>query len=66
MKLYKSDLNKKYKALCNKCGNILYPNANKERWGAITVSMGKKCPRCGKEAILIPLADWEGSEFDHI
>lgn len=66
MKQYKSNPNKKYWALCNECGAELYPDTNKKEWGAITVSMGKKCPRCGKKAILVPLDDWEGREFDHI
>lgn len=48
-----------YFAVCSPCGDILYPKANKEAWGAITVSRGK-CPRCKKMATLIPIDDWEG------
>jgi len=50
---------KDYFAICSKCGEELYPNVDKKAWGCITVSFGK-CPRCGNEAILTPIADWEG------
>lgn len=60
MKQSKFKSNKKYGALCNECGFELYPNTNKRAWGAITVSMGQKCPKCDKKGILIPIGDWEG------
>lgn len=50
----------KEKKLCEPCGDKEYPNVNKGRqWAAMTVSMGK-CPKCGKEDVLIPIADFEG------
>ena len=44
---------------CEECGDKEYPNADKSQWTGITVMTGK-CPICGKEATLIPRADFEG------
>lgn len=60
MNKFKSNSNNKYLKLCDECGDELYPNVNKKKWGAITVSIGK-CPRCKKDRVmLVPLGDWIG------
>lgn len=44
--------------LCQECGDVKYPNANKEKMDGITVSEGE-CPQCKKTAALIPERDYQ-------
>lgn len=48
-----------YTRLCWDCGEQLYPHADGDKMGAITISIGE-CPRCKKPSTnLIPVRDLE-------
>lgn len=48
---------KKYGAVCETCGNYLFPVRDDNRMRGITVQIGK-CERCGNTGTLIPIRDF--------
>jgi hypothetical protein len=45
--------------LCSACGSKRFPNADRDKMEAITVSLGD-CPGCGTKAVwLIPISDFK-------